>query len=262
MRRPETAGGGWADSAPSSQRLSARSRPGGSRPPPTLNADSISRSSPSPASPETVTADSRAPAAAAGRTPRAARPAWPAVVDQVPFVEPMTIARPSRSTRSTIDRSCFSNGIVASSSTPRLRRISPRGSHRSPPAFPAFPRCAALRRMPAVSNSFTLPFRHSQSTDRIAGDARFRPGQQPVFADHRVDQRRLAGVGTPDDGDAQRFVGVSVLIISGEARHRRRHRSVSSRRYRMAQRLMQLANALAMLGGERQRIAQAQRKAS
>jgi hypothetical protein len=38
----------------------------------------------------------------------------------------------------------------------------------------------------------------------IAGGAGFRAGQKPFFAEQMVDQRGLAGVGTADDGDADR----------------------------------------------------------
>ena len=43
--------------------------------------------------------------------------------------------------------------------------------------------------------------------NRIARDAGFRPGHQPLFAEQSVDQRGLAGIGTPDHGDADRLVG-------------------------------------------------------
>ena len=47
--------------------------------------------------------------------------------------------------------------------------------------------------------------RHSQSTAiAVAGDAGLGAGQQPLLADQRVDQRRLAGVGAADDGEPQR----------------------------------------------------------
>src|SRR5690606_30969134 len=37
--------------------------------------------------------------------------------------------------------------------------------------------------------------------DGITREARFRPGQETFLAEQRVDQRRLARIGTPDDGD-------------------------------------------------------------
>lgn len=41
--------------------------------------------------------------------------------------------------------------------------------------------------------------------DRVTGDACFRSGQQAVFAEHRIDERRLASVGSADNGDPQRL---------------------------------------------------------
>jgi hypothetical protein len=49
--------------------------------------------------------------------------------------------------------------------------------------------------------------------DRIAGDARFRPGQQAVLAQHGVDQRGLARIGTPHDGQLQRRAVERFLVF-------------------------------------------------
>ncbi len=54
---------------------------------------------------------------------------------------------------------------------------------------------------------------HCQSTAiEIAGDPGLGPGQQPVLAEQAVDQRRLAGVGPPDDGQLQRPRGIGLLV--------------------------------------------------
>jgi hypothetical protein len=55
-------------------------------------------------------------------------------------------------------------------------------------------------KMPAVPLEF--------DGDRIAGDAGFGPGQQPIFAEQAVDQRRFAGIGAADNGDPDRLVFV------------------------------------------------------
>ena len=41
--------------------------------------------------------------------------------------------------------------------------------------------------------------------DGVARGAGFRRGEQPLLADQPVDQRRLAGIGAPDNGDADRM---------------------------------------------------------
>ena len=51
--------------------------------------------------------------------------------------------------------------------------------------------------------------------DGIAGDAGFRAGQQPLLADQRVDQRRLAGIRAADDGDAHRLGLVVGRLVVG-----------------------------------------------
>ncbi len=40
--------------------------------------------------------------------------------------------------------------------------------------------------------------------DRVTGDARFRAGQQAVFAQQPVDECRFARIGTADDGELKR----------------------------------------------------------
>ena len=90
----------------------------------------------------------------------------------------------------------------------------------------------------------------------IAGGARLGAGQQPLLAEQLVDQRRLAGVGPADDGDANGprcgflfgdvLVGGLFLVLDG-------------RRHQRGQRVVELAHALAVLGGNLHGIAQAQR---
>ena len=78
----------------------------------------------------------------------------------------------------------------------------------------------ALRRMPAVSMKRTGPsVGLDDGVDRVACGARHVVHDAAVVADQSVEQRRLADVGTTDDGDAE-----DALVAS---RHRRR--SASSR---------------------------------
>ena len=84
--------------------------------------------------------------------------------------------------------------------------------------------------------------------DAVAGNARFRTGNQPVLVQHLVDQGRLAGIGAPDNGQFQRrgFVG----------------RFVRSRCLEIfdigLDRLEQVGHAVAMFRAERNRIAKTQ----
>ncbi|ESY17342.1 hypothetical protein X750_22630 [Mesorhizobium sp. LNJC394B00] len=108
--------------------------------------------------------------------------------------------------------------------------------------------------------------------DGIAGDAGFRAGQKPLLADQRVDQRRLAGIGTADDGDAHRLgvvigrfgvgigdvladqhlaggdvLGLVFFLAEG---------AVFAQR--LDHRVAQIGHALAVLGRDRDRLAEAE----
>ena len=90
------------------------------------------------------------------------------------------------------------------------------------------------------------------------------PGQQPILAEDAVEQRRLAGVGAAEHGDAQRLGRIDrrpVLVLVKLAARRRPRRRVSSAarlRQNFAQRLVEIGRALAMLGRDRDRIAEAE----
>ena len=149
----------------------------------------------------------RAIAAAAGRPRRAvSAPRGSCSRSRSHLLRPMTSALPSRSARSASVRSCFSNGIVASSSstTTSAKRTARNASATA--SFSSFSTTRALRRRPAVSNSFSSRSRQcAVSADGVAGEARLRAGQQPVLAEDAVEQRRLAGVRPPEHRDAQRL---------------------------------------------------------
>ena len=92
----------------------------------------------------------------------------------------------------------------------------------------------------------------------IAGGAGLGAGQQPLLAEQVIDQRRLAGIGTADDGDPDRplrqiligfddVVIVELLALLDRLRHQR------------AQRVVEIAEALAMLGRNLDRLAEPER---
>lgn len=81
--------------------------------------------------------------------------------------------------------------------------------------------------------------------DGVAGDARFRSGQQAVVADQTVDQGRFARVGAADHGDADRLVRLVDLFDE----------DVFGRR---ADGLVQVGHALAVLGRDGDGFAEAQ----
>ena len=87
--------------------------------------------------------------------------------------------------------------------------------------------------------------------DRIAGDAGFGAGEQPVLAEHAIDQGRFAGIGTADDGELER-AGRRILIV------------VQFDRLQVIevglQCLEQVAHALAVFGRQRHRLAEAERE--
>ena len=90
--------------------------------------------------------------------------------------------------------------------------------------------------------------------DGVARDAGFRPGQQALLPDQAVDQGRFAGVWAADDGDANRGLfrgggGRLFLFLAQGGR-------LGQRR---AQRVVEIAQALAVLRADRDRIAEPQR---
>ena len=86
----------------------------------------------------------------------------------------------------------------------------------------------------------------------VARQARLGSGDHAVFAEERVDQRRLAGVRPPDDGDADRpcrrprLLGLLVRLVHGLQPERRQHLG------------LEIAQALAVLGGDGDRLAEAE----
>ena len=84
------------------------------------------------------------------------------------------------------------------------------------------------------------------------------PGQQPLLAEQPVDQRRLAGIGAADHGDADRAWWPGLLAAAfafgiGRLRVGRGHGRIGKRR---AQRLVEIGEALAVLGRDRDRLAE------
>ena len=92
--------------------------------------------------------------------------------------------------------------------------------------------------------------------DGVAGDAGLGAGEHAVLAEQPVHQRRLAGVRPPDDGDAngaRRGCFGLVRFVIGLCLLRRRLRQ------RLAQRLEQIHQPFAMLGRDRDRVAEPER---
>jgi hypothetical protein len=80
--------------------------------------------------------------------------------------------------------------------------------------------------------------------DCIAGDTRFRTGQQPFLAYQAISQCGLPDIGTTDDGELQGVFTPDSRSIARPGIWR--------------QALVKLGQTLAMLGGDRHRIAEAQ----
>jgi hypothetical protein len=76
----------------------------------------------------------------------------------------------------------------------------------------------------------------------VPGDARLWPDEEAILADQPVDQRGLARVRPPDDGDLDGVVAELFLIAFGRLVDR--------------QRLVELGHALAVLGGDLKRLAE------
>ena len=88
--------------------------------------------------------------------------------------------------------------------------------------------------------------------DGVARGAGLRRGEQALLADQPVDQRRLAGIRPPDNGDADR-------MRTGRRRPPPRPRLRGLFGQRRAQRVVEIGQALVMLGRNRHRIAEAER---
>ena len=97
--------------------------------------------------------------------------------------------------------------------------------------------------------------RHLQiDGDRVARDAGLRPGQKPILAEQVIDQRRLAGIGPADNGDADRLSFRIGIGRHGFLALRRRLRQ------RRPQRVVKIGQAFAMFGADRDRLAEPERK--
>src|SRR3546814_11965477 len=91
------------------------------------------------------------------------------------------------------------------------------------------------------------------SSDVCSSDLRLWPGNQAVLADHPVDERRLAGVGPPDDRELERaerlfFVALCLCLTCF-------HERLDDR----AERVEQIDQPFALFGAERERIVEAER---
>ena len=127
----------------------------------------------------------------------------------------MTSARPSRSTRSAMRRSCSSNrrSRSISSTTTSAKRIALIAS--ATDSFSSFSSIRGGRRSPAVSCRWnSRPFQSEIDLDGVAGDAGLGPGEHAVLAEQPVHQRRLAGVRPPDHGDADRDARRPAVTLS------------------------------------------------
>ena len=93
--------------------------------------------------------------------------------------------------------------------------------------------------------------------DGIARGAGLRARQQALLAEQMIDQRRLAGIGPADDGDADRtrrglLLRQRLVVLGFIFLDRLRHQ--------LAQRVIELAHALAVLGRDLDGIAEAERE--
>ena len=99
--------------------------------------------------------------------------------------------------------------------------------------------------------------------DRVASEAGLGADQQPLLAEDVVQQRRLAGVGAPDDGDRQRLGQVELaavlLVVEGLGRAGLGLLDLGGLlRQAFEQGGIEIREALAVLGRERHRVAQAE----
>ena len=102
--------------------------------------------------------------------------------------------------------------------------------------------------------------------DRVAGDAGLGAGQQAILAEDVVDERGLARVRTAEHGDAQGLGEIEFAAVLFFAQNQRLGLAllvrVEARRgwQDFDQRVVEFAQALAVLGGEGDRLAKAERK--
>ncbi len=251
--RPDTAGGGCASTACSNQRLSAEV---GTRLFHTAKASTIaciSRSRPSPVMADTAT--SGTPFICMSFSSACSRnlPMAPAVFSfRSHLLTAMTMARPSCSTRSAMRWSCSSKAFSDVEQhhhdfgeAHRVERIGNRQLFQLLVDAPAAPNAGGI----VDAEFLAMPVEIDR--DGVARGAGFRRGQQALLADQPVDQRGFAGIRASDNGDADRMrsgrFGGSLRRLRG------------LRRQRSAQRIVEIGQALIVLGGNRHRIAEAER---
>ena len=100
----------------------------------------------------------------------------------------------------------------------------------------------------------------------VARDARLGPGDETLVFENAVEQRRLARVRTADERDADRLVrlrrrfrvGIERLIIFEFRLKLQKLARVFQLGLNASQRLEEIGHPLAMLGGDRRRIAKAE----
>ncbi len=110
--------------------------------------------------------------------------------------------------------------------------------------------------------------------DAVAGDAGFRTGQQAVFTEEAVDERRLARIRAANDGDAQRLglvINRLFVFFVFAARLAARQNDIRLRLIHLRREsgvfadcldngVTQVDHALAMFGGDRARVTKAEGK--
>ncbi len=105
-------------------------------------------------------------------------------------------------------------------------------------------RCFRLRRSPAVSTRTNVrPSRSKHRVDRVARRARDLGHDHALRAEQGVQERRLADIRAAEDGDTDRLVPDRLLATAWESRH---------------DLVQQVARAVAVQGGERHRVAEAE----
>ena len=130
----------------------------------------------------------------------------------------------------------------------RLQRV----AHRKLFGAPLHPHLAPQSRRVEQQQLPSLPF--ERGGDRVARDTRLGPGDHSILAEQRVDESRLADIRPPDDGDAQwmRRLGLDHFAS-------RNLRRSLARAARLLDDLGDIADADAVLGGDRQRLAEPER---
>lgn len=114
---------------------------------------------------------------------------------------------------------------------------------------------------------------HPVDGNAVTGDPRLGSGQKPLLAQHPVDEGRLASVGTPDNGNTQgtgggasfRPLRLLILVFLGLDRDIHVRQRLLTRVCRFLgllddgkQRVIQIGEAFAMLGGHGNGIAKAE----